>query len=169
MRVIDPLIMEFDREAATTRRVLERVPQDQLAWKPHPKSKSIGELANHIATVPSFIAATLPTDGFVVGSRPAPPTPATVAEILQNFEAACAAVKGAMAQLDDEKAMGGWTMRMGDQEIFSMPRAALVRTILLNHSYHHRGQLTVYLRLLDVPVPSVYGPTADENPFAGAK
>ncbi len=169
MRMIDPYLMEFDRECATTRKVLSRVPGDKLAWKPHAKSYSLGQLANHIAGLPHWIAGSLLPGEFDMakaGSDGAPKQPASAEAVLETFDASVAAAKAAMAQLDDARAMGAWTLRNGDKVIMEMPRIALVRTILLNHSIHHRGQLSVYLRLLDVAVPAIYGPSADENPFA---
>jgi uncharacterized damage-inducible protein DinB len=166
MRLIDPLLMEFDREASTTRKVLERCPDAKLSWQPHPKSMTLGKLAHHVATIPAWIGSSLLADGLDLATAPPmPPVPETVAGIVKEFEASCAAAKGAMAQLDDAKAMGIWTFSRAGATLLSMPRIALLRTILLNHSFHHRGQLSVYLRLLDVPVPSIYGPSADENPF----
>ena len=165
MRLIDPLLLEFDRECSGTRKCLERLPGEKLAWKPHEKSMSLGKLAGHVATIPGWIGSALLADGFDLTSGMAAPPLGTPEEIVAAFDASVKLAKGAMAQLDDAKAMGEWTLAKGGQALFSMPRIALVRTILLNHSYHHRGQLTVYLRLLDVPVPAIYGPSADDNPF----
>jgi uncharacterized damage-inducible protein DinB len=166
MRMIDGLLMEFDREASTTRKVIERCPDAKLGWQPHAKSMTLGKLAHHLATIPAFVGMSVLKDGLdFAAAPPVPPVPATTAEIVKTFETACAAAKGAMAQLDDARAMGTWTLSQGPVTLMAMPRIAFLRTILLNHSYHHRGQLSVYLRLLDVPVPSIYGPSADENPF----
>ncbi len=168
MRLIDPLVMEFDRECATTRKVLSRVPADKLSWKPHPKSSSLGQLARHVATLPHWIGDSLLQGSYDVasgGADAAKKDPASVTELLETFEAAVKTATAAMASLDDAAAMGPWTLKRGSAVILEMPRLALVRTILLNHTIHHRGQLTVYLRLLDVAVPSIYGPSADENPF----
>jgi uncharacterized damage-inducible protein DinB len=168
MRLIDPLLMELDREASTTRKVLERVPDDRLGWAPHPKSFTAGKLAWHLATLPGWVAESVGAEGLDVAAAPKrPPVPATTKEIVETFGANVDAAKKALARLDDAAAAGEWTLSMAGRVLMAMPRAAFVRNILLNHSYHHRGQLTVYLRLLDVPVPPVYGPTADENPFAG--
>lgn len=168
MRMIDPLLMEFDRECSTTRKVLSRVPADKLSWKPHPKSYSLGQLAQHIASLPHWIAGSLLPGEFDMakgGGDFSPKEAASVEAVLKTFDESAAAAKAAMAQLDDARAMGSWTFRNGAAVIMEMPRIALVRTILLNHGIHHRGQLSVYLRLLDVPVPAIYGPSADENPF----
>jgi len=163
--MIDPLLLELDRECSTTRKCLERLPGDKLAWKPHEKSMSLGQIAGHLATIPAWIGGTLLADGFDLATGMDRPPLDTVENVLAAFDASVKQAKGALAQLDDAKAMGEWTLSKGGQALFAMPRIALVRTILLNHSYHHRGQLTVYMRLLDVPVPPIYGPTADDNPF----
>lgn len=169
MRMIDPLLMEFDRECSTTRKVLSRVPGDKLAWRPHPKSMSLGQLAQHVASLPHWIAGSLLPGEFDMakaGGDLAPKEPASADSLMKTFEESAAAAKAAMAQLDDARATGSWTFRNGARVVMEMPRIAFVRTILLNHGIHHRGQLSVYLRLLDIPVPSIYGPSADENPFA---
>ncbi len=166
MRLIDPLLMEFDRECSTTRKLLERVPDEKLDWKPHEKSMTLGRLAFHLASLPHWIGGSVLLDGFDLASAAPPPPPDKASEILAAFDAAVRQAKEAMAQLDDAKAMGEWKLSKGPVTFLSMPRLALVRTILMNHSYHHRGQLSVYLRLLNVPLPPMYGPTADENPFA---
>jgi uncharacterized damage-inducible protein DinB len=165
MRLIDPLLLEFDRESSGTRKCLARVPAEKLDWKPHEKSMTLRQLAGHVATIPAWIGGALLADGYDLATGMARPPMDAPEQILAAFDAASKQATTAMAQLDDAKAMGDWTLSKGGQTLFSMPRLALVRTILLNHSYHHRGQLTVYLRLLDVQVPSIYGPTADENPF----
>jgi uncharacterized damage-inducible protein DinB len=165
MRLIDPLLLEFDREASATRKCLERLPADKLSWKPHEKSMSLGALAGHVATIPAWIGGSLLADGYDFSKGMDRPPLDTPEQILAAFDASVKQAKGAMAQLDDAKATGEWTLSNKGQTVFSMPRIALVRTILLNHSYHHRGQLTVYMRLLDVPVPAIYGPSADDNPF----
>jgi uncharacterized damage-inducible protein DinB len=163
MKAIDPILEELDREAKTTRRVLERIPQDNLAWKPHPKSKPIGELAWHVATIPKRIATFAQQDEADVLSVKAPPMPATTAEILAGFDQHVAEARQLLAQIDEQALARQTTIRRGDLVLFSAPKSEILRGMLLNHGYHHRGQLTVYLRLLDIPVPSVYGPTADES------
>jgi uncharacterized damage-inducible protein DinB len=166
--MIDPMLMEFDRESSTTRKVLSRVPADKLSWKPHARSMSIGQLAQHLATLSHWIGGSLLAGEFDMakgGADFSPKEAASVEAMLAAFDESVAAAKAAMAPLDDARAMGTWTLRQGDKVIMEMPRIALVRTILLNHSIHHRGQLSVYLRLLDIPVPSIYGPSADESPF----
>jgi len=165
MRIIDGLIAELEHEAKSTARVLARVPQEHLAWKPHPKSFSLGQLALHIATVPGNVAALAARDN----SEPSSFFQAeatTTSELLPALDASVAKVREHLGAFDDAKMHATWRLVAGGREILAMPRVAFVRAIVLNHWYHHRGQLLVYLRLLDVPVPSVYGPTADENPFA---
>src|SRR5665213_2097740 len=168
MSIVDPILAEFDHESKTTRRVLERVPGDKLAWKPHARSMSLGQLALHIAQVPGNIA------GFVavpVYERPAnapfgQKEAASTSEIMSAFDASLVKVKDVLRGLDDATVMSMWSLKAGEKTVMSMPRLAVIRNIMLNHWYHHRGQLSVYLRELDVPVPSIYGPSADENPFA---
>jgi uncharacterized damage-inducible protein DinB len=168
MRIIDGLLAELEQEAETTRRVLERIPQAHLSWKPHAKSMSLGQLALHVATVPGNVAELAALD--IVPAPPAfvQPEAATAAELVPSLTASVAKAKQALGGFDDAGMAAMWRLQIGGKDILAMPRAAFVRAIMLNHWYHHRGQLLVYLRLLDQPVPSVYGPTADENPFAVA-
>ena len=161
---IADLIREFETEAATTRRVLERVPTDKLSWKPHVKSMSLGKLAMHVATAPGFISSWPVPDQFDFSGDPSP-LPASTAEILAAHDNGIATVKDNLAKIGDAGLGKSWSATMGGKPLMSMPKAALLRTLLMNHTYHHRGQLSVYLRLLDVPVPPIYGPSADENPF----
>jgi uncharacterized damage-inducible protein DinB len=162
MRIIDALIGELEHEAKTTARVLQRVPEAHLAWKPHPKSYSLGQLALHVAGVPGNVAALAARDpaespGFT--QREA----ASTSELLPALDASVAKVREHLGGFDDAAMTATWRLVRDGREIMAMPRLAFVRAIMLNHWYHHRGQLLVYLRLLDVPVPSVYGPTADET------
>jgi len=159
------LIAEFENEAKTTRRVLERVPNDKLTWRPHPKSMTIGHLALHIAASPGVIADWAAQGVTEFTGQPGP-DPATAAEIVAAHDQSCATVKSILQKLGDEGLQGMWEAKAGGKTLMTMPKAALVRALVLNHWYHHRGQLSVYLRLLDVAVPSIYGPSADENPFA---
>ena len=164
----EAFIQEFEQESATTRRVLERVPTDRLTWKPHPKSMSVGALALHVAMSPSFIAEWALQDAVVMpGNMESSPEPKSTAEVLATHDEGVAKTKAALTKIGDAGMQKDWKLTTPDgKTIFGMPKVALVRTIVLNHVYHHRGQLSVYLRLLDVPVPSIYGPSADENPFA---
>jgi len=159
------LAVELEREAATTRRVLERVVDDKLTWKPHEKSFSLGELAWHIAMIPAQIADAAKPDVLEMDEFTQPPVPESGAEILERFEQSVTESKEYLQGLDDDAALAEWKILIKGVELMSMPRAAFIRSIMLNHSYHHRGQLSVYLRLLDIPVPSIYGPSADENPW----
>jgi uncharacterized damage-inducible protein DinB len=165
MRIIDGLLAELEQEAETTRRVLQRIPQAHLSWKPHPKSMSLGQLALHVATVPGNVAEMAAKDT-MEPPQFVQPEAATASELEPALADSVARAKRALGGFDDAGMAGMWRLTSGGKEIMSMPRIAVVRTIMLNHWYHHRGQLLVYLRLLDQSVPSVYGPTADENPFA---
>jgi uncharacterized damage-inducible protein DinB len=166
MSMMDPIVAELDQEAATTRKVLAAVPTDKLGWKPHPKSMSLGELAMHLANMPGFVAKAVVPSEFDFGTETdSPPPPATAAEIVAAFEQGMTAARATLGGISDADASATWTLKMNGKTLVSFPRIAFVRVILLNHSYHHRGQLSVYLRLLDVPVPSIYGPSADENPW----
>lgn len=163
MGAIDPILEELTREAETTRRVIERLPADKLSWKPHEKSKTAGELAWHIATIPSRIASLAKGDDADVTMFKAPSMPATLPEILQAFDQHLSEAKVNLAKLGDEALARRFVMRIRERKAFAGPKLAYLRTVMLNHIYHHRGQLSVYLRLLNVPVPPVYGPTADEG------
>jgi uncharacterized damage-inducible protein DinB len=169
MRIADALVDELTLEAATTKRVLERVPEARLGWQPHPKSMSLGQLALHVATLPNLVTQFLSGDALDFESVPKePPTVATHAHLLAAFASSTEQARSYLANLSDERATSVWRLVAGERHLLAAPRAAMLRSLLFNHWYHHRGQLLVYLRLLDVPVPSVYGPTADENPFATA-
>ena len=165
MALIDGILQELEQEAQTTRRVLERVPESRMSWKPHAKSMSLGQLALHVATTPGGVAE--------LASRPSIPLPpfthpaaTTTAEVLQALDDSVARARKLLVDMDDATLAATWKVLDGDRVVLAMPRAALLRAIMLNHWYHHRGQLSVYLRQLNVPVPSIYGPSADENPFA---
>jgi uncharacterized damage-inducible protein DinB len=166
MSVSQAFLQEFDNEAKTTRRVLERVPAEKFEWKPHPKSMSLGQLALHTAMTPGMICGWACEEETNFGSGEKPPAATTTADILEAHDKSVAKMKETMGELGDGGLMNSWKASAGGQTIFEMPKVALIRSIALNHWYHHRGQLSVYLRLLDVPVPSIYGPSADENPFA---
>ena len=168
MKMIDVLLAEMDQEAQSTARVLERVPQAQLSWRPHAKSFSLGQLALHVATIPGNVAQLASQQ-----TIPEPPQfmqaeAATAAELVPALKASLAKAREVLGGMDDAKLMETWRLMSGGKEILAMPRAAVIRMIMLKHWYHHRGQLLVYLRMHNVPLPSVYGPTADENPFAAA-
>jgi uncharacterized damage-inducible protein DinB len=161
------LSAELDAEAATTRRVLRRVPDDRLAWQPHAKSMSLGQLAQHIASIPGGVTRMARLDGFDMATRPQGYDPCpSAAAALATFDASVSAAKTFLAEVNEEAARHVWRLTFGEREIFAVPRLDVIRTMCLNHLIHHRGELVVYLRLLDVPVPVVYGRSADENPFA---
>ena len=166
MALKDALLPEFDHEMGTTRRVLERVPEADLAWKPHDKSFSMGQLASHLANIPTWVDATIDFTVFDVatlGNDARPKQPDSVAPILKAFDEN---VKKARAKIDaqpDPALFATWTFKNGEHEIFTMPKIAVLRSFIMNHMIHHRGQLSVYLRLRNVLVPAMYGPSADEG------
>jgi uncharacterized damage-inducible protein DinB len=166
MKMIDGLLAELEQEAATTSRVLERIPQAHLSWRPHPKSMSLGQLALHVATVPGNVAELAAKDTIPNPPNFTQPEAATAAELVPSLAASVSKAKQVLGGFDDARMGATWRLQRDGKDILAMPRAAVVRSIMLNHWYHHRGQLLVYLRLLNQSVPSVYGPTADENPFA---
>lgn len=165
MRIADPLIDELTQEAQTTRRVLDRVPEEKLSWRPHATSWSLGQLALHTAQVPGAFARLLETLT-VDAPPPLQAEAASRAEILEAHEGSIALAKASLDAWSDADMQAVWTFAPGGETKVAAPRSAIVRSLMLNHWYHHRGQLTVYLRALGIPVPSVYGPSADENPFA---
>ena len=166
MKMIDGLLAELEQEAATTSRVLERIPQAHLSWRPHPKSMSLGQLALHVATVPGNVAELAAKDTIPNPPNFTQPEAATAAELVPSLAASVSKAEQVLGGFDDARMGATWRLQRDGKDILAMPRVAVVRSIMLNHWYHHRGQLLVYLRLLNQSVPSVYGPTADENPFA---
>lgn len=165
MSLAESLLMEFDQEAQTTKRVLERVPDDKLTWKPHPRAFSLGQLALHIAAGPGQIVAAASQDTAEAPNF-AQPEAKSRQEVLETFSKSMASARTALKNMDDARLMSTWRLVKNGNPVMEVPRIAFLRSILMNHTYHHRGQLSVYLRMLDVPVPSIYGPSADENPFA---
>lgn len=163
--LVESILNEFRDEVPATRRVLERIPSDKLSWKPHPKSRSLGELALHVANLHGMAEKIATSNEFAAGGS-SPAVPNSVEEIRAAFEKNVRSGEEALRKLTDEAAQESWRLVFKGKELVRKPRIAALRTNLLNHMYHHRGQLSVYLRLLDVPLPVVYGPTADENPFA---
>jgi len=168
MTIANTMYTELEVEAGTTRRLLERIPADKLSWRPHPKSRTLGQLAMHVATIPGALSGFAHLDTFAFETRRTDVDPSDVAEILAAHDASLVAAKQNLETMDDAKIMGLWKGTLGGTPVFTVPRAGLLRTVMLNHGYHHRGQLSVYLRELGVPLPSIYGPSADENPFADA-
>lgn len=166
MPIVDALLPEYDHELATTRRLLERVPEDEFGWKPHEKSMTLGQLAGHVANIPFWLSATLNAPFYDVSTgdkeaRLDPPVSRDV--LLKEFDQKVSNARARLAQTSDAEMMAPWALKSSGHEIFSMPRVAVIRSFVLNHMIHHRGQLSVYLRLKDVPLPSMYGPTADEQ------
>jgi uncharacterized damage-inducible protein DinB len=164
MSLAETILVELDQESHTTKRVLDRVPEAKLSWKPHPKSYSLGQLALHIATSQGNVASlaamdTVEAPGFAQSE------PTSRREIFDAFSKSIDDAKSAIGKMDDARLKSTWTLTKNGQPIMAIPRIDFLRSVLLNHIYHHRGQLSVYLRMLDVPVPSIYGPSADENPF----
>ena len=167
MKITEVMAGEFRSEAQTTERVLHKVPQDKLGWRPHPRSLSLGQLALHIAAVPGRLAGMLENDEIqVTPDAFRINEPKNTEEILDAFQQSTRDAQAFFDKMTEEKAAGSFTFKQNGKTIFSQPRAAVARMIMMSHVYHHRGQLAVYLRMLDVPVPSIYGPSADENPFA---
>ena len=167
MSICQSLAAELEQEAKTTRRILERVPEGSFDWKPHDKSMTLGRLAGHVAELTSLIVPALTQDelDFATGTY-RPFSPSSTAELLEKFDHSVAAALELLGTQADERMGDSWRLGSGEQTFFKGPRAAAVRVLALNHVVHHRGQLSVYLRLLDVPVPSIYGPSADEAPGA---
>jgi uncharacterized damage-inducible protein DinB len=163
MAIKDALLPEFDHEMATTRKVIERVPEGKFAFKPHEKSMSMGHLASHIAEMPTWATTGITQDSLDMASGYKPFKAASTAELLEVFDKNVAGARNSIAGASDETFMKDWSLKRGDQILMTMPRIAVVRSFMLNHVIHHRGQLSVYLRLNNVPVPSIYGPSADEG------
>jgi uncharacterized damage-inducible protein DinB len=164
------VLQELEQEGKTTRKVLERVPEDRLTWKPHPKSMSLGQLALHIASAPAVTSGWALEDTTEFSKVGGPtPEPGTTAQILAAHDESMQRTKAALQTIGDDGIRGSWEARFNGATLMAMPKAAFIRALVMNHWVHHRGQLSVYLRLLDVPVPSIYGPSADESPFEVAR
>jgi len=167
MSIAEFLVGEFDHEASGTRRVLERVPEEYVAWAPHPKSKTLGELANHIAGLPVWVGRALQAPDYDF-TAPGAPTPGirpweSKTALLAKFDKNVADARAIIAATTDAQFMEPWSLKGGSEVVFTLPRIAAIRSMVFSHTIHHRGQLTVYLRLKDVPLPAIYGPTADEQ------
>jgi uncharacterized damage-inducible protein DinB len=165
MPLVDALLPEFDHEMTTTRKVLERVPEDRFTWKPHARSFSLGELATHVANLPTWGIEALTKSEIDIGGGQRVAAHASKADLIATFDRNVAATRAALTGKTDAELLAIWSLKRGGKTIFSMPKTAVLRTFVLSHLIHHRGQLCLYLRLLDVPVPSVYGPSADEPSF----
>ena len=167
MTIGQSMLPEFDQEMQNTRKTLERVPEDKWNWKPHDKSGTVGWLASHIATLPGWLAMTINTEQLdyapVNGPAYQPPKIENRKELLAIFDKECGGSRAALAAVSDQGLMKGWTLLAGGKTIFTMPRIACIRGFVMNHLIHHRAQLGVYFRLLGVPVPALYGPSADEG------
>ena len=166
MAIRDSLLPEYDHELATTRRLLERVPDAEFAWKPHPKSMTLGQLAGHVANMPFWCIKTMEAPFYDLEEK-APEAaldpPASCEAMLKGFDEKVARARAGIAKATDGEMMEMWSLKNGGHVLFSMPRLTAVRMFVMNHLIHHRGQLSVYLRMRDVPLPSMYGPTADEQ------
>jgi uncharacterized damage-inducible protein DinB len=168
MTIAETLLPEFDREMATTRRLIERVPEERLTWKPHEKSMSLAALSEHLGQLALWGRMTITAAGVDLEQMTRPPgyqPLASRAALLAHFDDEVKACRAALVGRTDAELMAPWTLSRGAQTFFTMPKATCWRTFVMNHVVHHRGQLSVYLRLLDVPLPSIYGPSADEQPF----
>lgn len=165
MPLIDSLLPEFDREMGLTRRALERVPDGQFDWKPHPTSMTLGRLAEHLTEMANWATITMTQDGIEMTTERPPDyvRPATRAAVLAQFDKYLKDARGNLLQKTDAHFNAPWKLKSGGKEVFTMPKAAVMRNFVLNHMIHHRGQLMVYLRMLEVPVPSIYGPSGDES------
>jgi len=164
MSIADSIVMELDQEAKTTQRVLERIPEDKLSWKPHSTSYSLGQLGLHIARGQGALAEAVNKDSVEVPNF-AQPQAASRKEILDTLAKSTTDAKQILSKMDDNRIMAMFSVTKNGKAVMTVPRIGFIRAIMMNHIYHHRGQLSVYLRMLDVPVPSIYGPSADENPF----
>ena len=169
MSIAAMLLPEFDQEMANTRKTLERVLEDKFSWTPHQKSFTMIGLATHIKNMSGWLKDTMTTESLDIAPPGAPPykeEPAkSSAELMAQFDTNVKAARAALEAASDEAFMTPWSLLMGGQVMFTMPRAAVVRGMIMNHIIHHRAQLTVYFRLNDIPVPALYGPSADENSF----
>lgn len=166
MSLVDALLPEYDHEMATTRRLLQRVPEVDLAWKPHGKSMALGELSGHLADIPAWCSELLDGSSLdldALGDRLKAKAPDSGAALLAEFDRRVSLARASLAKSTDAELLAPWTLKSGAQQVFTLPRISAIRTFVMNHLIHHRGQLSVYLRLRDVAVPAIYGPTADEE------
>ncbi|HEX2249862.1 MAG TPA: DinB family protein [Gemmatimonadales bacterium] len=162
MATVEELIQELEQETHATRRLLERIPENHMEWQPHPKSMTLGELAMHVASIPGALAE-VSTRPFDVGTPIPRPSANSVDQLLESLSRSVARAIEILRSMGDRGLEDQWQMLDGDRELWSLPRGAFLRTTMLNHWYHHRGQLTVYLRQLGIPLPAVYGDSADEK------
>jgi uncharacterized damage-inducible protein DinB len=162
MTIQELLLLEFDEEMANTRRILERVPEASLSWKPHDKSMTLGRLASHVSDLPNRCVSVVSTDVFVRPANAVPFVAGSAKELLEHFDKARADARQALVGLGDQQLSGTWTLKFGERTMAELPRAMALRRVFMDHLIHHRAQLGVYLRLLDVPIPGMYGPSADD-------
>src|SRR5262245_41507090 len=166
MPLKDMILPEFDHEMGTTRRLLERTPEAEFGWKPHEKSMTLGQLAGHLANIPHWCDAIFDQPEFDIaaaGEDTRPRSPVSRAALLEEFDRKVSAARAKLVSVTDPEMLATWTFKNGDVEVFTMPKVSVFRSFILNHLIHHRGQLSVYLRLRNVPLPSIYGTTADEQ------
>ena len=166
MTIAESLLSDFDREMSLTRRLLERLPDDKFDWKPHAKSMSLGRLAEHLAELPQWVSSSITLSEFDLAKVQRPESyrkPDTRTAVLAMFDKSSAEARTTLSGRTDAELLAPWTLKTGGKEIFTLPKAGVVRNFVINHIIHHRGQMSVYLRLLDQPVPSIYGPSADER------
>ena len=166
MAIKDALLPEFDHEMGVTRRLLERVPLADRDWKPHAKSMTLGELARHVSDIPGWVGGIVDKDAFdVEATGPMKTDFTSTTELLKSFDAGVVKARASLDSKSDAEMMATWSIKKGSKELMTLPKVGVFRTLLLNHLIHHRGQLSVYIRLKDIPVPSIYGPSADEAVF----
>lgn len=168
MSIAQSLLPEFDQEMANTRKMLERIPEDKFSYKPDPKSMTMGRLATHVAEMPTWGTMTMERDSLDLKGSFERFTPTNRKELLEGFDKNIASARAAIAAGTDEQFMQPWSLKMGEKVLFTMPRIGVIRSMVMNHVIHHRAQLSVYYRLTGVPVPGMYGPSADEQMGASA-
>jgi uncharacterized damage-inducible protein DinB len=169
MALSQALLPEFDQEMSNTRKTLERIPEEKFEWKPHEKSFAMGALATHVATLPTWTTTIIDTESMDIRPDGAPPPKAEPVksreELLAKFDGSIAAARASLAGASDQDLVKPWSLLAAGKTVFTIPRIAAIRSFVMNHNVHHRAQLGVYLRLNDIPVPSIYGPSADEGAF----
>jgi uncharacterized damage-inducible protein DinB len=163
MTIPELFLLEFDEEMPGTRKILERVPEHSFSWKPHEKSMTLGRLASHLAEIPARCATIITTETLVRQPGTPPWAASSNAELLEKFDATAAEARAALTTLQEDQLQVLWTIKMGDRTLASLPRVMALRRVFMNHLIHHRAQLGVFLRLLDVPIPGLYGPSADDQ------
>jgi uncharacterized damage-inducible protein DinB len=163
MTIQELFLQEFDEEMPGTRKILERVPEHSFSWKPHEKSMTLGRLASHVADLPARCSAIITTETLVRAPGSTPFAAATTVELVEHFDTLSAEARSALTTLRDDQLQTIWSIKMGDRTLASLPRVMALRRVFMNHMIHHRAQLGVFLRLLDVPIPGLYGPSADDQ------